>query len=339
MGDVEIRQVHYFIAVAEEGNFTRAAQRLAMTQPALSRAVLALERTMGTTLLLRTPKGVTLTAAGHAMLEEGRSLLAQAGNVTSRVRRAAEQHASVTVTGPGCDAALLDGMIRSYNEAGPAHPARMAVGTIDDQLGRLRSGQADLALWRAPLRDHGLNSVVLRHEPVCVLVSARHRLAGRETLKVDDLAGEPLLRWVGPGAQLDDPGLWPDGLPGTPGPQVSDGLQMLAVVRLGQAVALAAQPSDGAGAPEGTVSLRLEDGPAVPLRLVWPKERTTPGIRRFVGHAVTSFRVPVRGAAAQPARSAEADPRFRQTEPSGARRSRLSGADGSSVRSTGPRSG
>ncbi|MBL1290874.1 LysR family transcriptional regulator [Streptomyces sp. For3] len=304
MGDVEIRQVHYFIAVAEEGNFTRAAQRLAMTQPALSRAVLALERTLGATLLLRTPKGVTLTAAGHAMLEEGRTLLAQAGNVTSRVRRAAEQHASVTVTGPGCDAALLDRMIRSYNEAGPQHPARMAVGTIDDQLGRLRSGQADIALWRGPVRDHGLNGVVLRRESIRVLMSAGHRLAGRETLRIADLAGEPLLGWVGPGAQLDDPGLWPDGLPGTPGPQVSDGLQMLAVVRLGQAVALAAQLPDGGRAPEGTVSLRLEDGPLVPLRLVWPKERATPGIRRFVRHAAASFRLPGQTAAAQPARSA-----------------------------------
>lgn len=288
MGDVEIRQVHYFIAVAEEGNFTRAAQRLSMTQPALSRAILALERTVGTTLLLRTPKGVTPTAAGHAMLEEGRSLLAQAGNVTSRVRRAAEQRNSVTVTGPGCDAALLDGMIRAYNETGPRHPARMTVGTIDDQLDRLRSGQADIALLRAALPGHGLDSVVLRHESVSVLMGARHRLADRETLAIADLADEPLLGWLGPGAQLNDPGLWPDGLPGTPGPQVSDGLQMLAVVRLGQAVALAAPPADGTGAPEGTVGILLEDGPAVPLRLVWPRERTTPAVRRFVRHTVAA---------------------------------------------------
>lgn len=293
MGDVEIRQVHYFVAVAEEGNFTRAAERLRMTQPALSRAILALERTVGVTLLLRTPKGVTLTSAGSAMLEEGRSLLAQAGNVTSRVRRAAEQQTSVTVSGPGCDAALLDGMVRSYNEAVPAHPARMSVGTIDDQLGRLRSGQADIALWRGPLGGRGLSGVVLRRENVCVLLGAQHPLAGKDTLRIADLAGEPLLGWLGPGPQVGDPGLWPDGLPGTPGPRVSDGLQMLAVVRLGQAVALAAQPSAGAGAPEGTVSIRLEDGPAVPLRLVWPEERATPAVRRFVRHVVASFRAPL----------------------------------------------
>ncbi|MFF2137271.1 LysR family transcriptional regulator [Streptomyces sp. NPDC058193] len=293
MGDVEIRQVHYFVAVAEEGNFTRAAERLTMTQPALSRAILALEKTVGATLFLRTPKGVTLTAAGSAMLDEGRSLLAQAGNVTSRVRRVAEQRTSVTVSGPGCDAVLLDGMVRSYNEADPAHPARTAVGTIDDQLDRLRSGRADIALWRGPLGDQGLGGVVLRREGVCVLVGARHPLAGRDTLRIADLAGEPLIGWRGAGPQVGDPGLWPDGLPGTPGPQAGDGLQMLAIVRLGQAVALAAQPSEGTGAPEGTVSIRLEDGPAVPLRLVWPKERTTPDIRRFVRHTVRSFRTPL----------------------------------------------
>ncbi|MFJ8751564.1 LysR family transcriptional regulator [Streptomyces sp. NPDC102441] len=338
MGDVEIRQVHYFIAVAEEGNFTRAAQRLTMTQPALSRAILALERTMGTPLLLRTPKGVTPTAAGHAMLEEGRALLAQAGNVASRVRRAAEQQASVTVTGPGCDASLLDGMIRSYNESGPPHPARMTVGTIDDQLGRLGSGQADVALLRAPLPGRGLDSVVLRHERVSVLMGAGHRLADRETVTIADLAGEPLLDWLGPGAQLTDPALWPDGLPGTPGPRVSDGLQMLAVVRLGQAVALAAPPADGTGAPEGTVGIHLEDGPAVPLRLVWPKERTTPGVRRFVRHTVASFRAgdqrlrpPARHV--PPGRSA---PRG-TSAPAGGQG--LSGSGGSSARSTGPRSG
>ncbi|MFI2779272.1 LysR family transcriptional regulator [Streptomyces sp. ALB3] len=310
MGDVEIRQVHYFVAVAEEGNFTRAARRLAMTQPALSRAVLALERTMGATLLLRTPKGVTLTAAGHAMLEEGRSLLAQAGNVTSRVRRAAEQQASVTLTGPGCDAALLDAIVRSYNETAPPHPARMSVGTIDDQLDRLRSGRADIALRRGSPQGHGLDSVVLRQEEIRVLVGARHPLAGRETLKTADLAGQPLLGWLGPGAQLDDPALWPDGLPGTPGPRVSDGLQMLAVVGLGQAVALAPSLPDGVAAPAGTVSIRLEDGPAVPLRLTWPSDRTTPGIRGFVRHTVASFRAQARrqGGTVSPDGTAEVRP-------------------------------
>ncbi|WP_143573580.1 LysR family transcriptional regulator, partial [Streptomyces acidiscabies] len=81
---MEIRQVQYFVAVAEERNFTRAAQRLTMTQPALSRAIRALERDLGAPLLDRTPQGVALTPVGEVMLDEGRALLARAADLTAR---------------------------------------------------------------------------------------------------------------------------------------------------------------------------------------------------------------------------------------------------------------
>ncbi|MGW0707592.1 LysR family transcriptional regulator [Streptomyces sp. NPDC002643] len=289
MGDVEIRQVQYFVAVAEELSFTRAAQRLSMTQPALSRAVRALEKDVGAVLLVRTPQGVALTAAGRAMLDEGRSLMARVADMTARVRRAAERHDVVTVTGAGCDASLVDRLVRSYNATTPPRPARATVGTPEDELERLRSGRADVALWRAALHDPALDGVVLRHEPCRVLVSTRHRFAGKEVVSVADLADEPLVSWTGTGTPSADPALWPDGLPGTPGPEVSDGLQMLAVVRLGHACALAVPQENGATA-EGTVSIPLADGPLLPLRLVWPRERTTPEIRSFVRHTMASFR-------------------------------------------------
>jgi DNA-binding transcriptional LysR family regulator len=289
MGDVEIRQVQYFIAVAEELNFTRAAQRLSMTQPALSRAVRALEKNVGAALLVRTPQGVALTDAGQVMLDGGRSLVAQVADTTSRVRRAAEGHNAVTVTSPGCDASLLDRLVRSYNDTAPPRPAQAAVGTTEDQLERIRSGRADVALCRAALDDPGLDGVVLHHEPCRVLVSDRHRLAAKDMVSIADLADEPLVSWTGTGTPLADPGLWPAGLPGRPGPEVSDGLQMLAVVRLGQACALAVPQENGA-TPEGTFSIPLADGPLIPLRLVWSRERTTPDIRPFVRHAVASFR-------------------------------------------------
>ncbi|MET9080719.1 LysR family transcriptional regulator [Streptomyces sp. NPDC004237] len=289
MGDVEIRQVQYFIAVAEELNFTRAAQRLAMTQPALSRAIRALEKSFGAELLVRTPQGVALTAVGQVMLDEGRSLVARVADMTSRVRRAAERHDAMTVTSSGCDASLLDRLVRSYNDTTPPRRARAVVGTPEDQLERLRSGRADAALWRASLDDPGLEGVVLRHETCRVLVSDRHMLAGNGTVRIADLADEPLVSWSGTGTPMADPALWPAGLPGRTGPEVSDGLQMLAVVRLGQACALAVSQENGS-TPEGTVSIPLVDGPPVPLRLIWPRERTTPDIRPFVRHTVASVR-------------------------------------------------
>ncbi|MFF8448578.1 LysR family transcriptional regulator [Streptomyces leeuwenhoekii] len=282
--ELELRQVRYFVAVAEERNFTRAAERLAMTQPALSRAVKALEKTVGAALLVRGPHGVTLTDAGRTLLTEGKALLAQAAQTAARVRRSATASSTVTVTSPGCDAVLLDRLVRSFNDACPPYRARASVGTVDDQLDRLRSGQADIALWRGPVPGPGFGSRLLFRERGHVLVGAGHRLAGRGSVTVADLTDEPVVRWLGTGTSSTSPALWPGGLPGRPGPQVSDGLQMLAVVRLGQAVAFTADPCHGAGRPEGTTSLPLADGPLVPLHLAWARGHTTEGMRRFLDH-------------------------------------------------------
>lgn len=73
------------------------------------------------------------------------AVLCRVADMTSRVRRAAERHAVLTVTGPGCDASLLDRLVRSYNDTAPPRPARAIVGTPEDQLERLRSGRADIA--------------------------------------------------------------------------------------------------------------------------------------------------------------------------------------------------
>ncbi|WP_320784967.1 LysR family transcriptional regulator [Streptomyces sp. CRN 30] len=290
MDDVEIRRVHYFVAVAEELNFTRAAHRLTMTQPALSRAIRGLEKTLGVTLFERTTNGVGLTSAGEVMLAESRSLLAHLDRSLSQVRRVAAPGDALTVTGPGCDAALLDELVRAYNDTGPPRPARTVVGTLGDRLDPLRTGRADLVLWRgAP--EAGLDGVLVGHLPTHVMVAAGHHLADRRrTVRVADLADEPLVGWRGSPDPLGDPALWPDGLPGRAGPEVSDGLQMLAVVRLGQAVALTAVPAFGTSTPEGTVALRLADGPRVPLRLLWARAGGTADARRFARHAVTALR-------------------------------------------------
>ncbi|MEU1785831.1 LysR family transcriptional regulator [Streptomyces sparsogenes] len=287
--EIELRQVHYFVAVAEERNFTRAADRLSMTQPALSRAVKALEKTMGADLLIRGPHGLILTPAGRTMLEEGKALLAQATEATSRIRRQATASSTVTVTSPGCEAAVLDRLVRSFNETCSPHRAQATVGTVDDQLTRLRSGQADVALWRGAV-PADLAGHLLRQERGHVLVGAGHRLAGHRSLTIAGLADEQVVRWLGAGSPLADPTLWPDGFPGRPGPQVSDGLQMLAVVRLGQALAFTADPDNGAGRPEGTVSVPLADGPLLPLRLVWAPGRATGETHRFIGYAASTAR-------------------------------------------------
>ncbi|MDR7275617.1 LysR family transcriptional regulator [Catenuloplanes atrovinosus] len=302
MGEVEIRQVGYFVAVAEELNFTRAAQRLNMTQPALSRAVRAVERSVGGPLLTRTAQGLTLTPAGQVMLTEGRALLSQSAHLLARVRGATRPRGPLTVTSPGCDAFLLDRLVRSYNDTGPDLPAEAAVGTFHDQFERLGDGRADLALWRGIPPAEGLHGLVVRYERVNALVGAAHRLARQDGVTLADLAGEQVVTWAaaGPSDPLIDPRLWPDGVPGASGPRVVDGLQMLAVVRLGHAIALTVATHDATPAPEGTVRVPLRDGPRLPLRLLWSRSRDAEHVRRFARHAASTMRD------GQPARAARA---------------------------------
>ncbi|MGP3936571.1 LysR family transcriptional regulator [Nonomuraea sp. KM88] len=287
MADVEIRQLRYFIAVAEERNFTRAAARLAMTQPALSRAIRALERDVGAPLLVRAPGDVSLTSAGEVLLGEARGLVSQAGHAMSRARRAAGTQSPLTVTGPGCDAWLLDELVHAYNETLPLMPGRVVVGNADDQFDQLRSGAADLALLRASLDDETLENVVLHMEQVHVLLAASHPLAGRESIVTADLADEQVVRWRGNNLQRMAAELWPDGLPGRPGPVVSDGMQMLSVVRLGQAVVLCTPRAAAATGSADVRAVPLSDGPPVPLRLAWLRDHSqVRSVRRFAHHSL-----------------------------------------------------
>src|SRR5579863_6356265 len=116
MDDVEVRELRYFIAVAEELNFTRAADRLGMSQPPLSSAIARLERKLGVRLLERTSRRVALTPAGAVLLEQGRIAVQGVAAATERARRAAAQPDLLTVAvKPGAGTHLLGEIIRRYS--------------------------------------------------------------------------------------------------------------------------------------------------------------------------------------------------------------------------------
>lgn len=110
--------------------------------------------------LVRDPHGVTLTAAGRTLLTEGKALLAHAAQRAAPARRSATASSTVTVTSPGCGAVLPDRLVRLRRRL-PAARVRACVGTVDDQLDRLRSGRADIALWRGPVPGPGFDSRLL----------------------------------------------------------------------------------------------------------------------------------------------------------------------------------
>jgi DNA-binding transcriptional LysR family regulator len=250
MSEVEARELRYFVAVAEELNFSRAARRLGIAQPPLSKAISQLESRLGVKLLERTTRQVSLTAAGQALLDNGRAALEAVTAAVARAQRAGQPEPRLAVAvKPGSDGGLLREIIAAYQAPG-LPPAHVLVGTWGQPETLLRDGRADVALLRSPFNPRGIEVEELLSEPRVAALPAGHRLARRTRLRHADLADEPPPQW--PGADQtaaaywtgQDPrsasATWPDAArldPSAAGPLVNDLAQLLEVVALGQAIA------------------------------------------------------------------------------------------------------
>jgi DNA-binding transcriptional LysR family regulator len=269
MDEVEVRELRYFIAVAEELNFTRAAARLGMAQPPLSAAISKLERKLGVSLLERTSRRVALTPAGSVLLEQGRIALGGVAAAIERARRAAARPDRLTVAvKPGAGTHLLREIIRRCAGNALVPEVNLLFGHPGGPAAAIRGGRADVAILRAPFDQRGLDTELLLTEPRIAVLPADHRLACRRELRHADLAGEPMPRWAGPanpaaaaywtgadtppglgpgpgpaespdlaapGPARDDDTGWPAGTP--PGPEINDINQLLDAVAIGGAVA------------------------------------------------------------------------------------------------------
>ncbi|MFG3258873.1 LysR family transcriptional regulator [Streptomyces sp. NPDC048172] len=191
---MDLRTLRYFVAVAEELHFGRAAVRLRMTQPPLSRAVKQLEADLGAVLLRRSATGVALTPAGTALYEEARALLEQAGRARQRVAAAAGE-ATLTL-GMLADSAEQAGARLAAAYRRRHHGVRVVVREADfaDPTTGLRAGLADVALTRTPFDETGLTTRVLRSDPVGVVLRADDPLAHHGALPLDALADRTWFR-------------------------------------------------------------------------------------------------------------------------------------------------
>ncbi|MFJ9690653.1 LysR family transcriptional regulator [Kitasatospora sp. NPDC101183] len=180
--------MRYFVAVAEELHFGRAALRLHMTQPPLSRAIRRLEAEVGAELFTRSPAGVGLTAVGAVFLDEARGLLEHADRVRARVGAAAAGLVSVTVgmvaDGTGLGMAAL---AAAYRRRHPGIDVRIRDTDLTDPTCGLRAGLVDVALTRAPFDGTGLAVRTLRSDPVGVVLHADDPLARSGGLRLADL--------------------------------------------------------------------------------------------------------------------------------------------------------
>jgi DNA-binding transcriptional LysR family regulator len=196
MDEIEVRELRYFLAVAQELNFTRAAARLGIAQPPLSAAIAKLERKIGVPLFERSSRRVALTAAGTVLLEQGRVALESFGAALERTRRTGTHPHRLTVAvkaGGGTD--LLRSIVHRCADDPAIPEVHVLFGHYGEQSAALRGATADVALLRVPFDARGLDTEVLLVEPRVVALAANHPLAGRRELHRADLAGQPMPRW------------------------------------------------------------------------------------------------------------------------------------------------
>src|SRR6202171_3493796 len=193
---MDLHQLRCFVAAAEELHFGRAAQRLEMLPSALGRFIRLLEEDLGTRLMTRTTRSVTLTDDGAVLVKEARALLAQADALATKLRmRGRKQTATVRVGAIDSAAAgLLPMLLHDFREQRPDVTVQLAEDKTIRLLPRLVSGRLDLAFVRPPESpDKRLEFMFLFHETAVVAVSDHHPLASKQPVTVADLVDQPLI--------------------------------------------------------------------------------------------------------------------------------------------------
>ena len=273
---IELRHLRSFMAIAEEGNITRAAARLHVSQPALSRTLAQLERSLAIRLVDRSTHHLTLTEAGSAFAESAGEILRQLDELIASTSAAVPPLRFGHNWSSATHAAAI---MRSWRAEFPQRQLKSQRN--NERVGGLLDGHVDVALVRGPITERAFRSVVVDNEPRMAVVPVGHRLANEEEVSLADLVGETLIVSSTTGTTTLD--LWPKTARPTLGPDqptLDDWLIAIAT-------------SAGVGVtPASTATLHphpdvrfipVSDAPTVPLVLVWPRHNAASareGIRR-----------------------------------------------------------
>ncbi|MFI9332460.1 LysR family transcriptional regulator [Kitasatospora sp. NPDC052868] len=282
---MELRTLRYFVAVAEELHFGRAATRLHMSQPPLSRAIKQLETEVGALLFARSPRGVTLTAVGSVLLDEARALLDHADRVRVRVSAAAgDGTITVGVLGDGTDPGAAR-LAAAFRRSHPGIDIRIRDTDLTDPTCGLRAGLVDVALTRAPFDETALTVRALRTDPVGVVLRSDDPLARRDGLRLAELSDRRWFRFP----QGTDPiwqSYWNGGRP-REGSVVRAVQECLQTVLWNGTVGLAPLGHD---LPAELAVVPLTDMPPSRVVVVWNAGDSNPLIRSFVEIATAAYR-------------------------------------------------
>lgn len=192
---IELRHLRYFIVLAEELHFGRAAERLHIAQPGLSQQIKVLEDEVGVVLFDRNNRRVALTAAGATLLEEGRRALKEVDRAIALTQKAGRGEVGRLRIG-AADSAILEivpVLLREYHSRHPHVDLIVREMSSPDQVAAVRSGDLDVGFIRTPVNTENLVTLTLKEEPIGVFLPEGHRLAKSRTVSLAKLAGEPLV--------------------------------------------------------------------------------------------------------------------------------------------------
>lgn len=193
---LKLRQLRYFVAVARERNFTRAAKMLHIAQPPLSRQIQQLEDELGVTLIERGSRPLQLTDAGRLLFEQAAQVLDRVEEmkaITQRLHEVVRLRFRIGFV-PSVLYGRLPELIRSYRAARPGVELLLLELTTLEQISALKEGRIDVGYGRIPFDDPAIERTLLRNEKLSVALPAGHSLIARVgRLRLDDLAGEPLV--------------------------------------------------------------------------------------------------------------------------------------------------
>ena len=265
--------------MAEETHVGRAAERLGMAQPPLSRAIAQLERRLGAELFVRGPRGVRLTPAGETLLHEGRAALAAVEAAERRTRRTVEADAGgprvVLTAKAGASSELVAKLLDAYAAEPDAVDVEVLLSPPGHQAPMLRDGRADVAILHRPFDDlSGLDTDPLVTEDQVLVLPAGHPASARASMTVAEatsIPGLPTPRWP----HVD--GSYPEG----PGPELRDLTQVLQLVRLGR-TAIVLPESARADLRDGLAVVPLSDAPQVTTVIAWPPHSTSAAVAALV---------------------------------------------------------
>jgi DNA-binding transcriptional LysR family regulator len=286
---MELRHLRYFIAVAEELHFGRAADRVNVAQPALSRQIRDLEEELGVRLFDRDRRRVSITAAGAAFRVEVGALLERVERAVGTARRAARGEFGLLRIAyvPAVIYTPLPEVVRSFRKRFPGVEVRLHEMNPARQVEALLAERVDVGFVRGPIHEPALSGETVIEEPLVAALPSGHRLSGRKRLGLDMLAGEPFVlqaRSRGPG--FHDQILAICRAAGFSPRVVQEGSQTdaLSLVASGSGVAIV-PASLRAMRRAGVVYRPLRERPMTRLSMIWPRDSALPVLREFLGEA------------------------------------------------------